>query len=882
MLGVLVVALVTASEPALGSPCSHVTVTGRLDPVTHYIDGTATCLLARDANLRVAAYPRLLKTPIGIDDVRQTWFYPDGFDPADMTIAEAPFDDGIWSDLGAHRAGQTITVHFATHVPRRTGVFGERDGTFYMLGGWHPAFADINAPVMATQYDYDITSPRGTVGFVGTEPFGIRSRRRSSGQITGRFVPWLVAQAANVTRDPESVIIAPTRNPHGATPYDLKEITSGLDTLAMQDLRETVGIGAGWADVQHIDRQRLIVVIAPLREKLVERFDGGIAVSDRAFHIIDSQKKLHALSIWRAQLGVYADATTRDRESGRESLPPLMISDMVAVLLRDALARGLFGEIELGPALLEHVAIIPEIDQLIFAPQTTFADAYYEAIDETPKVRLHLDDFDTMLPRGKLIAMKLTDRMGDAGALAIAQTYVARDRPMLAIVRSTGGDATVAGLEEWIGPTPKVDYYIGEIRSDEYGAHVRVDVRGPDADKVHEPITVRARESRKKSYEAKRIGPGWLEFPLLLKTPSLIEIDPYQRTVQAASQPGETTRFNDRDHAKWRFLLSDIGGLIAVTNKQLNADVEFALRKLNDLRFAYTFGADYSPQSVGVGASAIYKFGSLVTPLLYSDAIALSLGYDRLRANFDNATPGDLVSIGLSYGHDDRLSPYYGFRGNGISLATAFSYGRDIRGVDYTFGSFGAGFLKIYQVAFGHALVGRIRGDILVGTVPKQAELRLGGRYFGGRGYEQNEASATRRAIASFEYRHMIEGDMRSDFARLLMFTRIEGALFADAIAMPVHRTGLQSRRVHRRRLWRTLRRRYLECATVDAQYRLRLSPQPLPRPTLSRTIHRIRVVVAVVRRLVVRVLRDPARTQEVFVPEARVQALVSMAHAPV
>ena len=236
-------------------------------------------------------------------------------------------------------------------------------------------------------------------------------------------------------------------------------------------------------------------------------------------------------------------------------------------------------------------------------------------------------------------------------------------------------------------------------------------------------------------------------------------------------------------------MLSDIGGLVAVTNQQLNADVEFALRKLNDLRLAYTFGATYSPQSLGVGASALYKFGTLVTPLLYSDVVEVSVAYDRLRASFDKATPGDLVSLGVAYGHDDRMSPYYGFRGNGISLSSGVSYGHDTSGRDYAFGALGAA-SEIYQVAFGHALVGRLRGDILVGTVPKQAELRLGGRYFGGRGYEANEATATRRAIASFEYRHLLEGDMRSDFGRVFMFTRIEGALFADAIAMPVHRAG--------------------------------------------------------------------------------------------
>ena len=332
---------------------------GRLDPQTHLVEGVATCQLARDADLRVATYPRLLRTPVGIDDVRQTWFYPAGFDAADMVLAEAPGDTGIWSALGPHRAGELVSVHFTTHVPRRNGTFGERDGTFYMLGGWHPAFADNGAPVVATPIDYDVTAPPGTVGFAGTTPFAMRSAHRVRGSMTARFVPWLVAPSATVARDPQDVIIAPARPKHGATPYNLAEITSGLDPIAMHDLRCALRTGARWADAQHLPRRRLIVVLAPLREKLVERFDGGIAVSDRAFHIIDAQKKLHALAVWRAQLGVYAERVTFGRESGQDALQPLLASDMIAVILRDALARGLYGEVELGQQLLEHVAVIP-------------------------------------------------------------------------------------------------------------------------------------------------------------------------------------------------------------------------------------------------------------------------------------------------------------------------------------------------------------------------------------------------------------------------------------------------------------------------------------------------------------------------------------------
>jgi hypothetical protein len=302
---------------------------------------------------------------------------------------------------------------------------------------------------------------------------------------------------------------------------------------------------------------------------------------------------------------------------------------------------------------------------------------------------------------------------------------------------------------------------------------------------------VRLRLSGKHRLEATRIGPGELFFPGTEK-PKLVELDPYERTVQLATRPGETTHYNDRSTPRWRFLLNDITGLFQITNQQVSASADFALRRIDDLRYAFGFSASYAPESVGVAASAAYKFGKPVTPLLLADRIGVAIGYNRLRGEFDDATPGDLLSLSVGYGHDDRLNPYFSFEGAGWSLSSGIAYGRDDRGLDYLFGQVGAGVLHIWQLALGHALVGRLRGDLLIGQAPKQSELRLGGRYRGGRGYEINEARGTERITASAEYRHVLENDMRSDWLRLFTFTRVEGAFFSDVIVLPVDRAGCQ------------------------------------------------------------------------------------------
>jgi hypothetical protein len=795
---VLVVSLalfLTISAPPAVSPCTRVTVHATLDPRTHGVHGTAACTVARDTVLRVATYPRLLRTPYAITDVRQPWFYPQAFDPADMTLAETAsgkelVGDGAWQELGARHAGEVVTLRFDTKVPRRNGVFGERDGTFYMLGGWHPAFADAGAPVAATTVEFHVTAPAYSVGFAGEVPFGAHSPRQVDGVMEARFVPWLVSGAAEVQRSDSAVIVRPTRAPRGDTPYDLKDISSGLDPIALDELSETVTSGAEWAGAQGLQPKRLTVVLAPLRERLVERFDGGIAVSDRAFHVASIMQRLHRLAIWRAQLATYAVVKARSAEAGTDALPPELVADTIAVILRDALARSVYHVHESAAQMFEHIDIIPEIDSLVFAPQVAFTDAYYEAIDETPVARIHLDDFDSVLPRGKLVATKLADRVGEAGALAMAQAYIPSTSTWLSVVRAGGGEEVVAGLREWLGPTPKLDYVLAEVKTTPEGTRVRVDAVGPDADKVHEPITVRLRYAGKKRLEAMRIGPGELFFPGDAKKPNLVEVDPLERTVQLATHPGETTRYNDRSTPRWRFLLNDITGLFQITNQQIAANADFALRRIHDLRYAFGFSASYAPESVGVSASAAYKFGRPVTPLLLAERIALAIGYNRLRGQFDNATPGDLLSLSVGYGHDDRLNPYFSFEGSGWSTSAGVGYGRDERGKEYVFGQVGASVLHIWQLALGHALVGRLRGDLLIGDAPKQSLLRLGGRYRGGRGYEINEERGTERLIASAEYRHLFMSDMRSDWLRLFTLTRVEGAFFGDVIALPVKRDG--------------------------------------------------------------------------------------------
>lgn len=786
--------LLLASSLGL-SPCTRLDVDAEVLLESRVVRGTAQCTVARDGVLEVAVYPRVLRQPRGLNDVRLTWFYPDGFEAADMSLEE----DGRvlggeepWTVLGRRSAGDVVRLRFQTRVPVRNGTFGFRDGTLYLLGGWHPVFGAAGE-LSAGRIHYRVRVPRETVGFAGERPFGARSPRELTGAFDGRFLPLLVAPAAAVRVTEHGPIIVPQPRRHEAgahdPPWALRDAMAHRDDAALDELEATLTVGASMGERYGLARPRLRIVIAPLRERLVEPFDGGIAVSDRAFHLLAFEvlRKFHRMSIWRAQLGAWVLPHARAIEAA--PWEPELVADAVGSALRDRLVRETYGGLEYAPEVLETFAIIPEIDALIFAPQIPFIDAYYRAIDETPAARVRPDDFHHARPRGKLLHEKLVDLVSRRGVEAVAGAYLRGARPWVETAREVTGVEVRESLRQWLGPYPRVDYAIGSVARDGERLVVRIDASGPDAARVREPITVRVQDAEGVEHRGRRIGPGELEIAAA-GAPRLVELDPDGRLAELHHARGVGPHLNNRDPDRWRFLLNNINGLIAVTNKQLAASVDFTLRRIHDQRYAFNFAGVYSPSAVGAVGAVSRAFGREVTALSLAQRVGLAVGYERLLRESGDDVPGDQVNASLFYGYDDRLSPYFSFEGKGVSAVATAATGKNERGDTFAYGQLGLGAFYIWPVASGHAVLGRLRGDVIRGDTPSQAGLRLGGRYRGGRGFETDEASAVERAIASLEYRHLLEGDARTDFWGLVTWTRVEGAFFGDAIYLPVDRLG--------------------------------------------------------------------------------------------
>ncbi len=796
--------LLLAATVGLKPVCGELRLEATVSSDWRTVSGMARCLPVEQPPARVAAYPRVLAAPRALDDISRPWYYPAGFEPATMELwlGETPLSgSGAWQELPPRPAGKPVALRFVTHVPRRNGVFGRSNEALYLLGGWHPNFASKDAyDTAATTIRYRIWVPQGTVGFVGAQPFGHNSPRLLTGTFVGRYLPVLVAQSAEVQITAAAVLVAPTRpakrSPPTAPPLALTDASIHTDRDAHQELLRSVADGASFARANGLSTPPLLLVATPLREHLCEVFDGGVAVSDRAFHLLHLQwladlgllppdilLRFHRLGLWRAQLAAYARPLAQARET---RLPGALAADFVASALLEDLAKKRYGGRTRAPDLLETFAVIPEIDALIFAPQITFVDSYFGAIDERSGRRFRIDTFANSLPRGKLLYERLVDLDDEAAALATAHAYLQGTHTLLDTAEARHAGAR-AYLSQWLGPPPLVDYSIGEVHTDGSGMVVSVDAAGPQATSLHEPVTVEVVDEAGKRHRAQRMGPGPVHIPDA-RAAERIEIDPAGRLVELTHPPGVGPRFNNRTPPRWRFLLNNISGLFAITGGQVNASVDFSLHRIHDLRYRFDFRLLYSPEAYGLSAAASYGLGEEVTPLRLAHRLGIGANVERLRPVSGAGRLGYQLEGQAFYSYDTRLSFYSSFEGQGLAALATGALGSGDDGTTHRFLRLGVSAFRLFPLSFYQALLLRIRADINLGDVPEQLGLPLGGRYTAGRGFEPDAARGDRRIIASVEHRHALAVDTRTDLFGLFTITRLEGALFADAIALHVQR----------------------------------------------------------------------------------------------
>lgn len=477
--------------------CAETWLRANIDPAGARVHGEVRCRVGATGTLYVGDYAAVLDDPATLDELQRAREYPEGFSPAAPHAPRGvPAEGGsvgrFWRVHGEVVAGDEVRVAFDRPIPARQGTFSLRHGVAYLLAGWHPVFAggDFAAPGVETRpvvvdgpLHYAITLPPGRVGLVGRHPVGKSAPRTVTGRHFGVTLPVVVAPAARVRVDGASVsfVARDARN----RPVGHDDVSAARDADASWDVRETVALahamlaqmraGASWPGPPGTAAPPTLIVQVPLRHQLAEAFEGGVAVSDRAFHLPPPplrpvMRKLHQASLLREVLA----AALRPRfvrtyfEGG---LPAWVSADACAAAVRAALCSGAGGAASL-PDLLDMPMVSPGLDALRFAPQVPFADTWAEPVHEDgPQASRRFDVVACGLPRGKLLLEKARDRHGEAAVRAFATACTAPAAAggnegaadVLTAVAEGGHPDWPAQLVPWLQGNPARNYGLGAV-----------------------------------------------------------------------------------------------------------------------------------------------------------------------------------------------------------------------------------------------------------------------------------------------------------------------------------------------------------------------------------------------------------------------------------
>ncbi len=786
-------------------------------------------------------YPnRFAEETRGLDDVSRYWVYPRRHDPGGMRLERVTVEVGGGGPVAVGRGGWRaepqaaagrgvlwsialpspiepgqrvrIAARYRARIPERYGAFGCVDGQCTLAGGFYPMPAaldragwDLLAPPLRADTDVKVTleRPASIVLFDrwsgnGAAAFRVRvpavryatlvvapEHVESARVIGGARVRYLSREPPPPAPDARRVLLAYTLEDYGR--YALDTAEAALAVLGEVDpaLRP-----AG-----------LTMVVAPLRLELASAHERAVLVSDRFYRIWPAERfrKFHRRQLARA---VYAAWLLRHRLAAGP-LDRDEAADLAAAWLTDLFVLRRYERREFIQNILRPVSFVPAIDELLYAPQTMFADAYFgdaapdsagSAARDDPRLFMHAR------PRGRFFYARLRDLVGDARLAGALSSVVARGVDLAAALAGAHGRPLGWFFRQWSLPAPRVNYRLvgHSARRDGRGFRNRVEIAretaAGDAPPV-EPVDIRATDRDGRSHRLRWSG-RTQRAAVSYRSASPIAwawVDPDARVQQTSvSRPGQHARFDDRDHHQLRFVYNSFGVLLNVSDLSALLAADFSLSRVHDLENQLRFIA-YASAAVRAGVLVSYRrgFGPEVTPDRLLGRAALTLGAARLDGDFfagADAMPRDAsqATLTASLGGDTEVYRFEPLAKADARLAASFSLTRrdEAPGAAADLlpsGDLSASTSRTATPRLGHTLAGELAVAAAFGDIQSRAQLLTPGGADGVRGLAPGGLFARAAATVRAEYRHAFVHDLDWNFGHYTFVRGIGGVAFVDA-----------------------------------------------------------------------------------------------------
>lgn len=707
---------------------------------------------------------------------------PEG-DPRGRDVAGA--DARIPVEPGAAREIE-IALGFALVVPGRFGRMGRIDGAVSLAAPWYPLVVDGDAWAFDVPHTIELEASDGAI-----LAHGRVLGRAGSIEVRAPYVPVMVTpRIAEDVRTVRGVrVVLRTEEPLYRAPPPERRGPDGLVDLAHVD------VGARVAEVaeQAIASARAFGVAVPdeivlwqvrSRTELAATAPGVVLVSDRLFQIFPLEQTLefHRRALRRALFRHFVEpiGPAVDAPGDRG-----WAADLRAVVLVDLDEARRRSAAQSPEELLGLFAFHPAVDQLLYAPQIAFEDAYFAAIEERDPFRDDPVRSRRPLSSGRRILESARD--------ALSEEALSRFVAMLVNGRRSARDALAAAaperaerLSSWLSATgDPLNYRLGALRSR----------RLPDGRYEHRIEVIREGSARAEPVEVEvhdasgRRARGVWDAPgergvVTLTTPGPFGgaiLDPRQRLPQSPALADGHPRGDDATDLSWRppilngFLLNAF-----VTEALFTGLVDFVLRRRYDLDHTIGFRLERTQSFTGGNVRYAHGLGPKVHQNRRIGLISAGLSFERLHEGFAGelgAWRGQVFVQGgintVSFTLDPR---------EGAWLSAQLVGGLAVRDDGSLGGTFRGGVRggAVFPLGLVNALVLVGGGGFTMGdALPSELQALGGGSVL--RGFESDELLGRGAIYAVTEHRWTAVRDLAWNVAHLVWVRELQLAVFAGA-----------------------------------------------------------------------------------------------------
>jgi hypothetical protein len=783
-------------------------------------------------------YPnRFAEVPPALDDVSFYWVYPRRHDPGRMILSHVAVGPGAGRAVSPGRwraephaaAGERVLwsielpepvapgerlrlrASYSAIIPERYGSFGCVDGQCTLAGGFYPMPAaldpagwDLLGPPLLADHDVSVSlaRPASIVLFdqwSGNQTSALRVRATraryatlvvaprhhvSERRVFGASVRYLSTSAPPPADDASRVLLSYTQENYAAYALDTAERAFGLIAALAPDQKPV----------------SLTMVEAPLRFELAAEHGRTLLVSDRFYRIWPAERfrKFHRRQLARAVFAHWL--VRRGRLRGAvDGMPRDVAVDLVASWLTEMFVVQHYERAEFLRDILRPVSFVPVIDQLLYAPQTMFADAYFGDGGGGDTLRDDPRRFASDRPRGRFVYLKLRDVIGMA-PLARALLAVMRGGAELGHALETAHRGSLAWFfRQWSLPPAPVNYRLVARRSrprrDRKFDNLVVIERetAPGSEPPVEPVEVLAVDADGSEHRLRWSGRGQVGV-LRYRSRAPVEwawVDPDHRLLETSvSDPSQHALFDNRDSHRLRFVYNSFGVLLNVTDLSALLAADFSLSRVHDLKNQVRL-VGFSSESVEFGGQVSYRrgFGREVTPDRLLGRAALTLGGARLNNSFfeeDEDAPGATqLSITASLGQDTEVFPFEPLGKHELRLFGGLNVTRRDSAMDAS-----AEFLLSAEAGIstsrtvtplaGHTLAGQAGIAAVFGELESRSQLLRAGGSGGVRGFGPGALFGRARATTRGEYRHTFVHDLDWNLGHYTYVRGFGGVLFGD------------------------------------------------------------------------------------------------------